>query len=163
MLGPPLLIKTSYNIRTVLSERPDQMLGAWDTGKAARSWLLSAHGVLCALKGKALYFTSHSPGPPLRSFQVSGHSTGNKAGKGRPAAPSLASPQQGLWFDFLIQQQGLGADVKQADLGPQRKMGLLTTRAVRKAGGQAPPLQRERMGEVCRGWRPGPWDRLLLP
>lgn len=36
--------------------------------------------------------------------------------------------------------------MKWVDLGPQRKMELLTTRAVRKAGGQATPLQKEKDG-----------------
>lgn len=36
--------------------------------------------------------------------------------------------------------------MKRADLGSQRKMGLLTTRAVRKAGGQATPLPKEKDG-----------------
>lgn len=68
MRGPPLLIKTSYNIRTVLSERPDQMLGALDTGKAARSWLLSAHGVLCALTRKGPLLYQSLPRAPSQIF-----------------------------------------------------------------------------------------------
>lgn len=169
MLGPPFFKKKKQNKtnwqhqHSSLSEWPDQILGALDSGEAARIWLLSAHQG-AVYNERPFYFNKKLLPSEISNIKGAGSLTGTKASKGRPIAPSWAWAQarrapawlpnstvgvQGKWelgrLGFLSKDMhhwGYLKDGKEESPWGQKEIGQGLERLTARILWQAPPATR---------------------